>query len=172
MAIKINRITNANVYIDGASHLGKAEEISLPMIKQIMSEHKAIGMNGKFELPAGIDKLESKIKWNSFYRDVLVKVANPDSSLNMQCRTSMKTWGSAGVEEEVPVVIFMTGQSKDFPLGNFKQHDNVELESNFSITYTKLVINGQDIVEVDVLANIYKVDGVDMLAKYRANLGI
>ena len=170
--IQINRITNANLYINGGNHLGKAEEFTMPVIKQVMTEHKAIGMHGKVEFPAGIDKMEAKIKWNSFYRDVLVLVANPDAALNMQCRTSMKTYTSAGVTDEVPVVIFVTGNAKDFPTGNFKQHDNVELESNFSVTYCKLVINGVTIVEIDVLANIYKVNDVDMLAKYRANLGI
>ncbi len=170
--IQVNRVTNANIYLDGRSLLGRAEEISLPTVKQIMSEHKAIGMNGKFELPAGIDKLECRIKWNSFYRDTLIKAANPDQAVNMQCRTSMKTFGSSGVLSEVPVVIHMTGQFKDFPLGNFKQHDNVELESNLNVTYCKLVIDGTEVLEIDVLANIHKVNGVDILAKYRANLGI
>ena len=67
---------------------------------------------------------------------------------------------------------YMTAMYKDFPMGNFKQHDNVEAESNLSVTYCKLVINGVEISEIDVLANIYKVNGVDMLANYRANLGI
>lgn len=170
--IQINRVTNANIYMDGKSLLGRAEEINLPTVKQIMSEHKALGMNGKFELPAGIDKLETRIKWNSYYKDVLIKAGNPDQSVNLQCRTSMKTWTSAGVSAEVPVVIHMTAQFKDFPLGNFKQHDNVELESNLNVTYCKLVVDGVELLEVDVLANIHKVNNVDMLAKYRANLGI
>jgi P2 family phage contractile tail tube protein len=170
--ISVNRVTNANIYVDGRSLLGRAEEISLPTVKQIMSEHKALGMNGKFELPAGIDKLETRIKWNSFYRDTMVKAANPDASVNIQCRSSIKNWGSSGVLSEVPCVVHLTAQFKDFPLGNFKQHDNVELESNLNVTYCKLVIDGTEVLEVDVLANIHKVNGVDILAKYRANLGI
>ena len=43
--IAINRITNANVYIDGASLLGRAEEVELPQIKAKMSEHKALGLS-------------------------------------------------------------------------------------------------------------------------------
>jgi P2 family phage contractile tail tube protein len=48
----------------------------------------------------------------------------------------------------------------------------VELETDFAVYYCKLEIDGEAIVEIDVLANIYKVAGVDKLAKYRANLGI
>lgn len=170
--IQVNRVTNANIYLDGKSLLGRAEEVSLPTVKQIMSEHKALGMNGKFELPAGVDKLETRIKWNSFYRDTMVKAANPDAAVNIQCRSSIKTYGSAGVLNEVPCVVHMTAQFKDFPLGNFKQQDNVELESNLNVTYCKLVIDGTEVLEIDVLANIHKVNGTDILAKYRANLGI
>lgn len=170
--IQVNRVTNANIYVDGKSLLGRAEEVNLPVIKQIMSEHKALGMNGKFELPAGVDKLEASIKWNSFYRDTMLKAANPDTAVNIQCRSSIKTYGSSGVLSEVPCVVHMTAQFKDFPLGNFKQHDNVELTSALNVTYCKLVIDGTDVLEIDVLANIHKVAGTDILAKYRANLGI
>ena len=34
------------------------------------------------------------------------------------------------------------------------------------------VVDGREVLEVDVLANIFKVDGVDVLAQYRQNLGI
>ena len=73
--IEINRITNANIDVNGNSLLGRAEEIKLPDISAIMQEHKALGMVGKIELPAGFDKLEGEIKWNSLYKDVAKTVA-------------------------------------------------------------------------------------------------
>lgn len=152
--------------------IGRVEEATLPTVKYKMSEHKALGMNGSFELPAGIDKLEVSIKWNSFYPDAMVKIADPNKTVQLQLRSSVKTWNSNGVASEVPLVVFLGVQAKDFPLGGFKQHDNVELTSVMACTYCKIVQNGQEIMEVDVLANIHKVNGVDVLATYRANLGI
>lgn len=172
MAIQINRLTNANVYIDGVSKLGKAEEINLPAIKHMMTEHKALGMVGKVEFFSGIDKMEAKIKWNSFYSDILLKMGDPTKPMNIQCRSSLETYTSSGRTAQQPVVCYMTCSAKDFPMGNFKQHDNVEAETNFSVTYCKLEIAGELIVEIDVLANIYKVGTTDVLAQYRANLGI
>src|ERR1044072_72072 len=87
--IKINRLTNANVYMDGKSFLGKAEEINLPAIKHMMSEHKALGMVGKMEFWSGIDKMEAKIKWNSFYPDALKKMADPTTAIQLQVRGSL-----------------------------------------------------------------------------------
>lgn len=171
MPTAVNRLTNANIYVNGNSLLGKAEEVNLPSVKQKMSEHKALGMVGSVEFPSGIDKLEAKIKWNSFYADVMKLMGNPFSSLQIQVRASLENYTSAGRTGEVPVVCTMTASAKDFPMGNFKQHDNVEAETNFNVTYCKLEIDGDVVMEIDVLANIYKVDGTDVLANYRANTG-
>ncbi len=60
--IQLNRITNANIYLEGNNLLGRAEEVKLPDVSAIMQEHKAPGMVGKIELPAGFDKLEGETK--------------------------------------------------------------------------------------------------------------
>lgn len=169
--IKINRLTNANVFIDGNSHLGKAEEFSLPTIKHKYSEHKALGMVGSMEFWAGIDKMEAKCKWNAFYADIMKKIGDPTTAMQIQVRGNLESYTSQGRTDQQSVVIFITATAKDFPMGSFKQHDNVEVETNFNITYCRLEINREVILEVDVLSNIYKVNGVDILAKYRANIG-
>lgn len=167
----IKQITNANVYIDGNSLLGKTEEIKMPDVVVTMTEHKALGLVGKIELPSGLDKMESTQKWNSLYPEVLKKAANPFTAVQLQCRSSMETYTGAGRTEQVPVVVYITGTFKKFPMGNYKQHDNVEAETSMSVTYVRISINGKDVIEVDVLANIYKVDGVDLLETYKTNIG-
>lgn len=171
MSIQVNRITNANIYLEGGSILGQAKEIDVPEIKFTMSEHVALGLVGKMEFFSGIDKLEMKVRWNSFYKDTLMKFGNPFNPLQMQIRASSEEYSAQGRGSEKPVVIHLTAHSKNFPNANFKQHDNVEAESTLGVTYYKMVIDGVEVVEIDVLANIYKVNGVDMLANYRANIG-
>lgn len=172
MATEINRITNANVYVDGNNLLGRVLSMDLPVVKNKMSEHKALGMIGTVEFSSGLEKMEAKIEWNSFYADAMVRAADPTKTVQLQVRSSLEQYDSSGRSAELPVVVFLTAQHKDFPLGNFKQHDNVELSSMLSVTQFRLEIDGRNIIEVDVLANIYKVDGVDILANYRSNLGI
>lgn len=171
MSIEINRLTNANVYLNGGSILGTAEEVMLPSIVHKMVEHKALGMIGTAEFFSGIEKMEAKIKWNSMYQKTMLASSNPVKSVSLQVRSSLETYDSGGRIAEVPVVCFMTAQFKSVPMGNFKQHDNVELESSLTVYAVKLEIDGQGIIEVDVLANIYKVNGEDIMATYRANLG-
>lgn len=171
MAITVNRLTNANIYVDGINYLGKAEEVSLPDLKVKMAEHKALGMAGAFELPSGFDKMEAKIKWNAFYPDALRKFANPFTAIDFQVRGNLETWAGGNRAAQAPVVVFIVGTPKNFPAGNFKQHDNVELESMVNITYMRVEIDGAPVMEIDVMANIYKVDGEDVLDIYRANIG-
>lgn len=171
MSIQINRVTNANVYINGTNHLGRVQEMELPVVKQKMAEHKALGMVGTVEFFAGLEKMEAKLTWNSFYADAMVAAADPTKTVQLQVRSSLETYDSTGRTAQVPVVVFLTAQYKDFPLGNFKQHDNVELVSMLSVTAFRLEIDGQSILEIDVLANVYKVNGTDVLTQYRANIG-
>jgi len=171
MKVLVNRVTNANVYIDGNSLLGRAEEIDLPEIKYKMQEHKGLGLLGSAEFFAGVDKMEARIKWNSFYPEMLLKAGDPRKVVQLQARASLETYTGQGVASEVPLVVHFAGTFKNFPTGKFKQHENVELETNMSVFYVKQVISGEEILEVDVLANIYKVAGKDVFAKYRAFIG-
>lgn len=169
--IEVKRITNANVYVDGNSLLGKVDECKLPEVKVTMTEHKALGMQGKLEFPSGIDKLEATFKWNSLYSDILLKVANPYKAVAVQLRGSLETYSNDGRIAQVPVVAYLTGVFNKFPLGGFKQHDNVEAETTMSVTYCKLEIDGKVIIEFDALANIYKAGDVDLLETYKQNIG-
>jgi len=170
MAININRITNANIYLDGGSLLGKAEEIKLPDVTAKMSEHKALGMVGTIELPSGFDKMEGEIKWSSFYKDVMAKVANPFKFVSLQVRCNVETYGTQGRTEQKSLVTFLTVAFKKNPGGTFKQHDNAEFPTSFACYYIKQVLDGQDVMEFDAMSNIYKVNGEDQLANYRANI--
>ena len=168
--IEINKLTNANVYMNGTNLLGRAEEIQLPQIKHKMAEHKALGMVGSAEFFAGIDKLECKIKWNALYPNVLRTCANPFLAAMIQVRANLETYSGTGRVSEVPATAFLIGTFKEFPLGNIKPHESAEYETTMTVTYAKLIVDKQEVFEIDVLHNIYKVGMVDMLATFRKNI--
>ena len=75
--LSVNRITNANVYLDGIGLLGRAEEIEVAKPKHKMVDHKGLGMAGSAEFWAGVDKLEAKIKWASIYPEAETALNSP-----------------------------------------------------------------------------------------------
>lgn len=169
--IEVNRICECNLYLNGISFLGRAESIDLPTLKTKMTEHKALGMIGTLEFPSGVDKLECKIKWNSFYPDALVSLADPFTYVPVMARGSVERWTGAGRTSQEALVVELTLGFKNVPLGKFKQHDNVELETEAACVYLRQTIGGVEIVEFDAMANIWRVAGVDVLDQYRTNLG-
>lgn len=171
MDVSVNRLTNANIYIDGIGLLGRAEEIEVAQPRHKMVEHKALGMAGSAEFWAGVDKLEAKIKWASLYPEVLYAADSPFTSHSFQVRGSLDQYTSQGRTAQLPFVYLMTAVFKDAGSLALRQHENVNTTSALSVYHSELYIGGAQIHLYDVLANIYVVNGIDQLAQFRSNLG-
>lgn len=169
--IAVNRTTNANVYLNGNSLLGKVSEATAPTIKTKFADVEALGLVGSFELPSGLDKMELKLKFNAIYPDVAAACSNPFETHEIQIRGSVETYTAGGRVSQVPSVIYVRGTFKDNALGNYKQHQNVDLGADMNVTAVKHEVDGVSLLDIDVLANVWKVKGVDILAQYRQNIG-
>jgi P2 family phage contractile tail tube protein len=173
MGIIVNRLTNANIYIGNTSFLGRAEEIQLPAVKAKYSDHKGLGMIMDIEFPNGFEKMSGKIKWSSLYPDVVAAVGNPFAAVHMQVRGNLDTYDASGTRSESSVVCFLTVRFKDsLSALTLKMNEPSEQESEYSATYYRLEIDGDPLVEIDALSQLFFVNDTDQLAQYRANLGI
>ena len=174
MATIRKQLTNANVYVNGSSYLGFVSEAMMPDISIKQLDHAPLGQHGVTSLPVGFDKMEMTLKFTSFFSEVLTGgMANGYAGLDGQLRSSQESFdgqGSRSAEESF--VYFFRGRPINLPTGSFKQHENAEGETKITLDYIKLEIAGATIYEIDVLNNIYEVNGVDLLATYRANLGV
>lgn len=171
--MKINKVYDANVYVNNTSQHGQAAEVTCPDIAAVMTEYKALGMLGSAEFFNGFEKMESTIKWGSFPdNDIQIALANPMVPLDFMVRSSKAEYENGGLTGEKPVVMYMRGYVKKHPGGTFKPKEDTELETTVSVLYYKQEIDGEEIVELDVINNIYKVGGEDLTAERRQNLGI
>jgi hypothetical protein len=168
--INVSSVHNANIYLDGTSLLGRAEEVELAWPKAKTIDHKGLGMAGTAEIPVGIDKLEAKIKWISIYGEVLNSMSIFDSH-QFQIRASKEVYTSQGRTQEVPFIGLMTAQFKDGGPLNFKQHENVDFPSTLIVYHCEYIIAGVQHLLYDVFANIYTVAGTDRLFGFKANVG-
>ncbi len=169
--LAVNRITNANVYLDGIGLLGRAEEIEVAKPRHKMVDHKGLGMAGTAEFWAGVDKLEARIKWASIYPEAEAVLNSPFTAHYFQVRGNLETYTSQGRTQQQPLVYLMTGVFKDAGSMSFKLHEGVDTTSVISVYHSELYIGGSQIFLFDVLANIYVVNGVDQLGTFRSNLG-
>lgn len=170
--MEISQILNANVYIDGTNNLlGRAASITLPDVKATIETHRGLGMIGSVEFPTGLEVLVTKIKWAGFYADAVKLGSNPFASHKLQARASVEAFGPGGRVSEESLVCSLICSWKTKPLGTFAPGTKQETEDELSTTYLKLTQNGKDLIEIDVHQNVWKVDGVDVLATYKKNLG-
>ncbi|WP_373100793.1 MULTISPECIES: phage major tail tube protein [Pasteurellaceae] len=171
MSTAINQIVNANVYIDGNSLLGKAKEFKLPDIEFEFIEHKGLGLHGTVKLPAGLNAMEGEVIWDSFYPEVRAKVYNPYKNVQLMARSNLQVFDSRGLVAEEPLVTIMNVAFNKTTGGSFKNKEATEHSDMFQIMSIKQLLGGKEILHVDVLANIYRVNGQDVLQKYRTNIG-
>jgi P2 family phage contractile tail tube protein len=174
MSVVINKVFNANIYADGASFFGKADEVSLPSLKAKMGDtHAPLGGIGETDYPAGFEKMDGcKIKWNGYYPEAIKKFSNIYQAIKLQVRFNIEQYEGSSRIGQIPGIAYLTVRPTDLPGGNFKAKSTPDLETNLTCTYMKMEIGGEEQYEIDFEANIYKVAGVDQLATYRANLGI
>lgn len=168
----INSVTNANVYLNGASFLGRAAEVTLPTVKWKTATHQGLGPVGEIELPtSGYEKLEAKFKWASYDRQALRAGADPRTAVSLQVRASLDVFSAGGLSEQQSLVVTLSGLYKEQNYGTFKQHEAVQPEATMVVYYLKVEINKQLVVEIDVFANIYRAGEGDLLARYRNLIG-
>jgi P2 family phage contractile tail tube protein len=168
----IQEVYDANIYFNNVSTHGTASEVTCPDITPIMGEYKALGMAGTLEFFKGFEKLEATIKWKYAAVEIRRACANFIKPVDIMVRSRKARWDSGGIIEDVPVVIYLKGTPTKHQGGGYKPQEASEFETAFTCFYFKEEINGEEIIEVDVMNNIYKVDGEDLLAEYRQNLGI
>lgn len=171
MSTAIHQIVNANTYMDGNSLLGKAKEFKLPDLEFEFIEHKGLGLHGTVELPAGLNAMEGEVIWDSFYPEVRAKAYNPYQNVQLMTRSNLQVFDSRGLAAEEPLVTIMNVAFNKTTGGSLKNKEATEHSDTFKIYSIKQTLAGKEVLFVDVLANIYRVNGQDVLQKYRTNIG-
>ena len=169
MGVKVHKIFNAGVWLNGNQHLGEATEITLPELTATMSEHTALGMFGKTEYPSGLEMMECTIKWNSFYAESAAVVMGFTTTFDLQVRTTLEKRTSNGLEL-VQLVYTMRAQSKGYNYGAIKPQEATEHDNVLTVYALKMEEDGVSKFDYDVESNTLTVNGVDQLAGFRANL--
>jgi hypothetical protein len=172
MTVQLKRIVNAAVWLDGTIFLGRVAEFTLPELKQVLQDVKALGLYGKRRLPAGLDTMEAKLKFNGIYAEAMKLTGNPFKAFNLQLRGHQEDWGPSGRTDEAAVVVDLTGNWVSVQLGTYKPQENVEVDATLDVHFLQASVAGETVLKVDLGAQMYQVGGEDLLEGFRSALGI
>ena len=171
MSIIINKIIEANAYIDGNSQAGTVTEVKFPTLEFDAQESDALGMAMTVSLPGKLKELDGEITWNSVYPEAEARVLNPFNGIALQLRSNVRRYGSTGLVEEVAMVTFMTIMTYSNELGELNMKDAQKRPVKYKVNSLRQVVAGRETLHIDPWNNIYRVNGVDIYAKMRQNIG-
>lgn len=166
MPAEIYKMFNANVYMDGSNDLaGRASEASMPAIEVETKEHSGLGMHGKLELPTGLKAMALGIKWDGFYADLLKASANPFKSHMFTFHGDVHVIDPSGDTIFNAAVWKISAKWKKGGSTSLKPQESAEFDDELSVHYCKLTYDGGDILEVDVINNIWRAGSEDVIPK-------
>lgn len=170
--INIAKISNARVFLNGGSLVGMAETVTgLGCPKPKFDDFKALGLLSSVQLFSSFEQPEVKIKWTSLYRETAQYLYDPLHAQRFQVRASQEIYKSAGLVQSLPVVINFSGFVTENSDPSVEQGTAVSTETTIRVISADMTIDGTQIYQYDVMANVYKVGGVNIFSKIFANMG-
>lgn len=159
-----------NVFNNGHSYQGVAEEVEQPKLAMKVEEFRTAGMLGEISANMGLEKLEMTHKYAGLAPELFKGFATSivDSELIRFAGAHQRD----DTGEVSAVEITMRGRHAEIDPGNAKSGDKTETTIKTALTYYKLTVDGKDLMEIDMINSVFKVDGVDRYAELRAAIGL
>jgi P2 family phage contractile tail tube protein len=171
--MEVSSLLGAMVYGPDGAMYGKFDEITVPEIKNKIQENKPTDGIGTRRLPGiSLDPMEATFKATGFNPDFHAMAAVPFKEVGLQIRANLLTARGQGQAAGKAVKMELKGWFSSSKEGAFKQGEGAQCEYKMEVIAMKLEVDGREIKEVDIDNYIWRVDGVDLLADFRKNLGI
>lgn len=167
MAIQTGSITNADILINGVDIAGGVMELDLGEIGYEEVEHKALGMVMVLKLPSrAMSAIEATIKYEWLEPELKRQLADPTKTHRLQLHRYVDVSGPDGLDTEAShtLVTHVGFRVMKTQKGSSKLGENVEMEQTITVTSMVEKVYGEEtpIVEIDVFANINRVNGADV----------
>lgn len=164
-----SKLKNMNVYGDGNSYLGQVPEVGLPKLGIKTEGYRGGGMIGEVEIDMGLDKLEMEINAGGLTPGLIAMFGASAHDAAMVRFAGAYQSDQAGRVQAVEVVA--RGRYTEIDMGKAKPGDGTEHKYKLACSYYRLIIDGSDLIEIDVIAGVFIVDGIDRYAEIRAAIG-
>jgi P2 family phage contractile tail tube protein len=165
-----NKLKNMNLFNDGISYVGQIQEVTLPTLTRIMEDWRGGGMNAPIKADMGMEALTLEWVCGGFMIEPLKQYGiTTHDGVMLRFAGAYQREDSA---EVAAVEVVTRGRHSSIDMGSAKVGDNTEFKVTSELSYIKITVDGEDVIEIDIINMIEKVDGVDRLEAQRTALGI
>lgn len=165
-----SKLKAMNLFNDAASYMGEIAEVVLPKLTRKMEEWRGGGMARPIMADMGGEALQLEWTCGGFMRGVIEQYG-----VTTHDGVQLRFCGSYRAEDKadpMAVEVVVRGRHSEIDPGTAKVGDDTAFKVVTQVSYYKLTIDGQDVIEIDVLGMVEKVNGVDRLLKDRKALGL
>jgi len=166
------KLKHLNLFNDGNSYLGVAKSLTLPTLGRKFEAYRGGGMEGPVKVDLGHSDDGLQLEWTLGGWDLIALrqfAAVRVDGVQLRFAASVQRDDTAEVSA---VEIVMRGRHEEVDFGDAEPGEDTEHKITTALTYYKLTVDGEELVEIDLLNFIYKVDGKDLLEEHRKAIGI
>ena len=164
-------LKNFNLFIEGEGYAGRVEELTLPKLSRKMEEYRGGGLNGDIEIDLGMEKLEMEFTLREYSREVLNQWGVCDTAgVGLRFLGAAVRDDSTCETDSIEVVI--RGRWRELDFDTSKSGEMSTLKVMVAATYYKYQVNGDEVIEIDHINMIEKVNGQDRLEEQRKALSL
>lgn len=163
-------LKNYNVFNEGVSHIGQVEEVKLPDLKRKMEKFRGGGMDGEVSIDLGQEPLELEATYGGIMEEILKQYGCVGVAGKMIRFAGAYQQDDTCAVKAVEVIV--RGRHEEISLGSAKGGDKNKFVVKSALSYYKLSIDSKEVIEIDLLNFIFKVDGKDQLEAQRKAIGM
>ncbi len=163
-------INDFNLYLSGNKLAGMTGEVALPDFESMTSTTSGNGILGEYEaiVIGHYGSMEQEIPFRCINEDYF-RMISPSTAVELMLRGAIQQTDKATLSEsEVGMRVVFRGRCKKIAIGTVKQREQMGSSITLELTYIKVEMGGKERVCLDKLNSIFRINGVDQLAKIRA----
>lgn len=162
---KINRY---NVYNSGNRLLGMGDELTLPDFEPSSETVSGAGILGEIDdpTPGYFANQEIEIPFRILDKEA-TDMLDITKAVQLEIRGAEQTTNSEGDIEFRGVRVVIRGRCKKFAPGKMKAGNPMDTSITLSILYILIELEGEPVLELDKMNEVFKINGNDILAKVK-----
>lgn len=164
------KLKNFVLFNSGNAYVSEVPEVKPPKLTRKTDDYRAGGMGGSIKTDQGLEPLEMEWKVAGYVRDLLRQWgAVKHDAVQLRFVGALQADDSDRISS---LEIVVRGRHTELDFGTAKAGDNTEITVKSALSYYRLSIDGEVLIEIDVVNMIEVIGGVDRMAEIRSAIGL
>lgn len=166
------KLKQMNLFNEGNSYQGQCGTVTLPKLTRKLEAWRGGGMDGSVKVDLGMGDDGIQLEWTiGGYDLIAIRQYGITSASGVMLR-----WAGAAQRDDtgevMAVEVVVRGRHEEIDFGEAAPGEDTEQKVVTTCSYYKLVVNGREELEIDLLSMIFRVDGIDRYEEMRRAIGL